>query len=133
MPGGPGLLSCILQRHLLGEGSPLGDSAGLGRAINGCCALVPGDHVVIERDGEGVARRTVEDLGRFVTQARDLRDSAVGSFRTMPRLSFSTTEATTVSAMPPTSPAIVRANGDTPRSTGRLRTRAGAQLLRRTR
>ena len=72
MPGGTGLLSCILQRHLLGEGSPLGYAAGVGRTINGCCVLVLGDHVVIERDGEGVARRTVEDLGWFVTQARDL-------------------------------------------------------------
>lgn len=46
---------------------------GVGGTINGYGVLVLGDTVVIERDGEEIARTTVEGLGRFATTARDLR------------------------------------------------------------
>jgi hypothetical protein len=35
--------------------------------------VVPGDVLLVERDGEEVARSMVEGLGRFATAARDLR------------------------------------------------------------
>ncbi len=46
---------------------------GVGGAINGYCVLVLGDVLIVERDGEEVARSTVERLGRFVAEARDLK------------------------------------------------------------
>ena len=46
---------------------------GVGGTINGYGALVLGDRVHVERDGEPVARRTVEGLGGFVRKARDLK------------------------------------------------------------
>ena len=46
---------------------------GVGGTVNGYGVVVLGDQVVIERDGEEVARRQVEGMGRFATTARDLR------------------------------------------------------------
>jgi hypothetical protein len=46
---------------------------GIGGTIKGYGVLVLGDVVVVERDGEEVARRTVDVLGLFATAARDLR------------------------------------------------------------
>lgn len=46
---------------------------GVGGTVNGYGVLVLGDLVVIECDGEEIARRTVEGLGWFATAAGDLR------------------------------------------------------------
>jgi hypothetical protein len=46
---------------------------GVGGTVNGYGVVVLVDVVVIERDGEEVARRTVDGLGRFATAARDLK------------------------------------------------------------
>jgi hypothetical protein len=46
---------------------------GVGGTVNGYDVLILGDIVIIERDGEEVARHTVEGLGRFAAAARDLR------------------------------------------------------------
>ncbi len=46
---------------------------GIGRAVNGYWVLVSGDAVVVERDGEEVAREEVVNLGQFVAKAGDLR------------------------------------------------------------
>jgi hypothetical protein len=50
-----------------------GTMARVGGTVNGYSVLVVGDVVVIERDGEEVARSRVEGLGRFVSTARDLK------------------------------------------------------------
>jgi hypothetical protein len=49
------------------------ERVGVGGTINGYGILVLGDIVVVAHDGEEVARRTVEDLGRFANSACDLR------------------------------------------------------------
>ena len=56
-----------------GTGTLARVGVGVGGTINGYGVLVLGDVVIVERDGGEVARRTVEGLGRFAANARDLR------------------------------------------------------------
>lgn len=49
------------------------EKVGIAGSINGYDVLVLGDSVIVGRDGETVAKRTVEGLSRFVEGARDLK------------------------------------------------------------
>src|SRR5438093_11803371 len=49
------------------------ERVGVGGTVNGYGVLVLGDVLIVERDGEGIARSRVEGLGRFATAAHDLR------------------------------------------------------------
>jgi len=49
------------------------EKIGIAGTVNGYGVLVVGDTVVVSRDGEEIARRTVDGLGRFATAAKDLR------------------------------------------------------------
>jgi hypothetical protein len=46
---------------------------GIGGTVNGYGVLVLGDVVIVERGGAEVARERVDGLGRFATEARDLK------------------------------------------------------------